>query len=120
MTPARIWNVVVFPAPSGPINPKISPSRDFEIDTADGIERRRIASRDREPGWPCARGRSPRAPSVPRNGIRDGHLLNRPAGQTSPWTRISPSDGMPGLANPMAPLSSSLTPTTCFTRSSRK
>ncbi len=25
MTPARIWNVVVFPAPSGPIRPKISP-----------------------------------------------------------------------------------------------
>ena len=26
MTPARIWNVEVFPAPSGPISPKISPS----------------------------------------------------------------------------------------------
>ena len=26
MTPARIWNVEVFPAPSGPIKPKISPS----------------------------------------------------------------------------------------------
>ncbi len=26
MTPPRIWNVDVFPAPSGPMSPKISPA----------------------------------------------------------------------------------------------
>ena len=39
ITPARIWNVDVLPAPSGPIRPKISPCSDFQIDTAHGFER---------------------------------------------------------------------------------
>src|SRR5262249_57770041 len=47
-----------------------------------------------------------------------GHFEDLWAGQESPSTRTSPSAGIPGLANPMASLSCSLTPTTCFTRSS--
>src|SRR6185369_4278612 len=37
-----------------------------------------------------------------------------------PVTRISPSAGMPGFANPVPSFNCSFTPTTCFTRSSRK
>src|SRR4029079_6116561 len=48
-----------------------------------------------------------------------GHRF-RAAGHTLPSTRISPSAGIPGLAKPTAPRSPSFTPTTCFTRSSRK
>src|SRR5262249_9449114 len=48
------------------------------------------------------------------------HWILFSVGQRSPETRISPSADMPGLANPRAPLSCSFTPTTCFTRSSRK
>src|SRR5262249_4403721 len=53
---------------------------------------------------------------------RRSRLAHRRAcrGHSSPSTRISPSAGMPGLAKPTAPRSRSLTPTTCFTRSSRK
>jgi hypothetical protein len=50
---------------------------------------------------------------------RAAHDLRPAFGQLLP-TRISPSAGIPGFAKPMAPLSCSLTPTTCFTRSSRK
>jgi len=98
--------------------------RDFEIDTNNGVEdtvlfveianqNRRAFGRGRDNGTVPfeSRGRHLRSQS---------HLLKRPDGQTLPCTRMSPSDGMPGLANPVAALSSSLTPTTCFTRSSRK
>ena len=68
-----------------------------------------------DPGQSRAR-RSPAALRSPRA----SHRLNRPGGQVLPSTRISPSAGMPGLANPMPLFSCSFTPTTCFTRSSRK
>src|SRR5207248_8638394 len=51
---------------------------------------------------------------------RRSHFLRLASGHVSPCVRISPSAGMPGLANPMPPFNWSLTPTTCFTRSSRK
>jgi hypothetical protein len=51
---------------------------------------------------------------------RIGHRRACRVGQLLPSTRISPSAGIPGLANPTAPRSCSFTPTTCFTRSSRK
>ncbi len=49
---------------------------------------------------------------------RHCHRVAR-AGQLPP-TRISPSAGMPGFAKPTAPFNCTFTPTTCFTRSSRK
>ena len=58
MTPARIWNVVVLPAPSGPINPKISPSPISRLIPQHGIEGAvafpEIADSDRRaPGRGC-------------------------------------------------------------------
>ena len=41
-------------------------------------------------------------------------------GHAVPLVRISPSAGMPGLAKPIPCVNCTLTPTTCFTRSSRK
>src|SRR5262249_5670606 len=65
--------------------------------------------------------RSRRLPHVRRMLLCDGAYSDRrfPFGHV-PDTRISPSAGMPGLANPVPSFSWSLTPTTCFTRSSRK
>src|SRR5262249_62149999 len=48
------------------------------------------------------------------------YFFRLPSGHTSPRISISPSAGIPGLAKPMAPCNCSFTPTTCFTRSSRK
>src|SRR6266702_226313 len=41
-------------------------------------------------------------------------------GHVSPWTRTSPSLGIPGLASPKLPFNCNLMPTTCLMRSSRK
>src|SRR4029077_12744170 len=41
-------------------------------------------------------------------------------GHAVPLVRISPSAGMPGFAKPIPCANCNLTPTTCFTRSSRK
>ena len=41
-------------------------------------------------------------------------------GHAVPLVRISPSAGMPGFAKPIPCVNCTLTPTTCFTRSSRK
>ena len=48
------------------------------------------------------------------------HLRRLSGGHASPITRTSPSAGMPGLAKPNPLFNPSFTPTTCFTRSSRK
>src|SRR5438477_7004905 len=53
-------------------------------------------------------------------GLHLGRHERLEVGHVWPDTRISPSAGMPGFANPTAPLIRSLMPTTCFTRSSRK
>ena len=116
ITPARIWKVEVLPAPSGPIRPKISPVCDFEVDAANSLDRA-VALRDRDPDGRCdACVRASRSP------VSDRRVSFRrlASGHVSPCARISPSAGMPGFANPIALFSCSLTPTTCFTRSSRK
>ena len=109
--------MVVLPAPSGPMRPKISPSRDVEVDAANGFDARRSVCVER--GYARSAGISAgshvlwRAPDVEVISAASG-------GQVSPVTRISPSAGMPGLAYPKPVFKLSLTPTTCFTRSSRK
>src|SRR5262249_46637886 len=67
-----------------------------------------------------AADRLQRAVALPEVDDPDGgHRVGR-AGHWLPSTRISPSAGIPGLANPTAPRSWSFTPTTSLTRSSRK
>src|SRR5204862_4335082 len=74
---------------------------DVEVDPAHGLQRP-VALRQRT------------------GADREAHRRAWRAGHVAPSTRISPSAGMPGLANPSPLRSRSLTPTTCFTRSSRK
>ena len=77
---------------------------DFEIDAAHGFHGRRSASRDRERGRQCVWTRRRQRSETPEMESAIVICLNRPAGHVSPWTRISPSAGMPGLANPNAAL----------------
>src|SRR5437667_10295055 len=65
-------------------------------------------------------GQRVRADGDVRRGALRTHRRACRVGQSPPSTRISPSAGIPGLAKPTALLSRSFTPTTCFTRSSRK
>src|SRR5262249_31075915 len=93
--------------------------RDFEIDAANSLNRAVVLF---EPGDP---NRTVAVCSFIVGGgcsfmCLQRCLILRCGRHWSPCTRISPSPAMPGLANPIAPLSCSLTPTTCFTRSSLK
>ena len=67
----------------------------------------------------AARHRDARRSS--RSGSRSAHCAARLCGgHALPLVRISPSAGMPGFAKPIPCVNCSFTPTTCFTRSSRK
>ena len=93
---------------------------DVEVDAAHGLERAVALPEIANANCRGLRRLAPSRSAAAGSGFGGQSLMNLPAGQVSPCTRISPSAGMPGLANPNAPLSWSFTPTTCFTRSSRK